>query len=141
MTDRAASVLTFADLREGMEREFDFTVNEAEMESFAVLSGDYNPLHRDDAFARKRGFEGRVVYGALLIAKLSRLIGMELPGRDALWNSVQMQFSAPLFVGKPARLNAKVTQVSEAARCIGLQVTVTSEGKTIARGKSFVTLV
>lgn len=137
----AAANLAFADLREGMTAGFDFSVDDAEMEAFAALSGDRNPLHRDQAFATARGFSGCVVYGALLVAKVSRLIGMELPGRDALWNSVQMQFSAPLIVGEQARLEATLVQVSEAARSMMLVLTIISGEKTIARGKALVSVL
>lgn len=136
-----AAALTFADLSEGMTAGFDFAIDDAEMRAFAALSGDRNPLHCDESFARARGFSGRVVYGALLVAKVSRLIGMELPGRDALWNSLQMQFAAPLIVGEPARLDASLTQVSEAARSVVLALTVTSGGKTVARGKAMVSVL
>lgn len=123
-----------------MERGFDFRVSRAEMEAFAAVSGDYNPLHCDEAFARRRGFGGCVVFGGLLIAKVSRLIGMELPGRDGLWCSVQMEFAAPLIVGESARLNAVVTHISQATRGITLKLTVTSGANAIACGKALVKL-
>ena len=137
----SAAVLALADLREGMTAGFDFTIDDADMEAFAVLSGDRNPLHRDQDFAKSRGFSGCVVYGALLVAKVSRLVGMDLPGRDALWNSLQIQFVAPLIVGERARLEASVTQVSESARSAALQLTVISGSKTVARGKALVSVL
>jgi len=110
------------------------------MEAFAALSGDYNPLHCDETFARRRGFGGCVVFGGLLIAKVSRLIGMELPGRDGLWSSLQMEFAASLLVGEPAQLKALVSHISEATRSVTLQLTVMSGSKAIARGKALVKL-
>ena len=139
MTDGLAA-FKLDEIRSGQRHEFDFAIGPAEMESFAALSGDRNPLHCDEAFARQRGFRGRVVYGALLVAAVSRMIGMHLPGRNALWNSLQMQFAAPLIVGDPARLEANVTQVSEATRSIVLQLTVTSSGEIVARGKATVSM-
>ena len=129
-----------AALREGQEARFEFAVDDAQMDAFAALSGDENPLHRDDAFARAAGFEGRVVYGALLVAQVSRMIGMHLPGRDAVWNRVQMDFAAPLYPGQSAELVARVEHVSEAARAVELRLELRAEGKRIARGRAGVSL-
>jgi acyl dehydratase len=137
----AAAVLALADLHEGMTAGFDFTIEDADMEAFSLLSGDRSPLHRDQAFAENRGFSGCVVYGALLVARVSRLIGMELPGRDSLWNSLQIQFVAPLIVGEPARLEASVAQISESTRSVALQLKVISGSKTVARGKALVSIL
>jgi acyl dehydratase len=140
LTDSAAATFTLADLREGMERGFEFRVSRAEMEAFAAISGDYNPLHCDEAFARRRGFGGCVVFGGLLIAKVSRLIGMDLPGRDGLWSSLQMEFAAPLIVGEPAQLKAVVSHISEAMGSVTVKLTVMSGSKAIARGTALVKL-
>ena len=64
----------------GATDSFEFVVSEAEQSSFAVLSGDFNPLHLDSDFAQARGLAGSVVYGGLIVAKVSQVIGMRLPG-------------------------------------------------------------
>lgn len=138
MTEPALFALS--DLREGMTAAFDFTVDQQQMDAFAALSGDDNPLHRDPAFAAACGFSGCVVYGGLLVAKVSRMIGMELPGRDSLWSSLQIQFAAPLIVGRSARLEAAISHISEAARAVTLQLKVTSAGVTVAHGRALVSL-
>jgi 3-hydroxybutyryl-CoA dehydratase len=132
--------LGLADLAEGARAVVDFTITTEDMERFAALSGDYNPLHRDQEFARQKGFKDTVVYGALLIAKISCLIGMQLPGRDSVWSSIAMQFNQPLFVGEPARAEGAVVAVSQSTGLIELKLTVRSNDKLLAKGKAEVLL-
>lgn len=138
MTEPA--VFALGELRQGVTAAFDFSIDQQQMDAFAAISGDENPLHRDAAFAAGRGFAGCVVYGGLLIAKVSRMIGMELPGRDSVWSSLQMQFVSPLIVGEPARLEATVSHQSVAARAVTLQLKVTAGGRTVSHGKALVSL-
>lgn len=135
-----AQVLSLSELTLGYTRSVEFCVSAEQMRAFAELSGDFNPLHLDDAFARARGFAGRVVYGALLVAKVSQLIGMELPGRDSVWSSLQLDFRRPLYVGHPARVEAVVDGLSEATRLVQLRLRVSSGSDTLAKGKAEVVL-
>lgn len=136
----AAQVLSLQELTIGESRRVDFCVSAEQMRAFAELSGDFNPLHLDEAFARERGFAGQVVYGALLVAKVSQLIGMELPGRDSIWSSLQLDFRKPLYVGHPARVEAVVDGISEATRLVQLRLRVQSGSETLAKGTAEVVL-
>jgi 3-hydroxybutyryl-CoA dehydratase len=106
------------------------------MKSFAGLSGDYNPLHTDAVFARSKGFEGPVVYGALIVAQVSRLIGMHLPGRGATWMGLKMDFKSPLMVGEEALLEGRISSISDAVRMLKLRLQVSANGKEIAKGSA-----
>ena len=123
-------------LQEGQSARIDFIVTDAELTQFAALSGDHNPLHSDRQFARSRGFKDRVVYGALILAKLSQVIGMHLPGRDSFWHGVTIQFHKPLLVGRPATVEVVVEHLLPATRSVTLTIAVTSEGELLARGKA-----
>jgi 3-hydroxybutyryl-CoA dehydratase len=135
------SVPSWNELAEGMSASVEFAVTADEMRRFADLSGDYNPLHLDTSFARAKGFDGVVVYGGLLIAKVSQLIGMKLPGRDAVWIGLSLQFSKPLYVGQPAQLEGTIANLSEATRIVGLRIVLRSAGQVLATGKAEVLLV
>lgn len=140
MPSRQARKLIWADLAVGGKASFDFAVSEADMAQFAALSGDFNPLHMDDAFARGKKFEGKVVYGALIIAKVSRLIGMDLPGRDSVWTNISFQFNRPLYVGQTATLEGTVANLSEATGGVELKLTLKVEGRTLGKGSAEVLL-
>jgi 3-hydroxybutyryl-CoA dehydratase len=136
-----ARILAWADLAVGNKAAFDFAVSEEDMARFAALSGDFNPLHMDDGFARGKRFEGKVVYGALIIAKVSRLIGMELPGQDSVWTNIAFQFNRPLYVGQTATLEGVVATLSEATGFVELKLTLKAEGRTLGKGIAEVLLV
>ena len=69
-----------------------------------------------------KGFRGIVVYGALIVAKVSHLIGMKLPGRDSLWTSIRLDFVKPLYVNQPARVEGLVLEVSSSTGIDGFEV-------------------
>jgi 3-hydroxybutyryl-CoA dehydratase len=129
-----AQILALSEVAEGLRTTVDFHVTAQQMQQFAELSGDFNPLHTDDAFARSKGLEGAVVYGALMVAKVSQLIGMRLPGRDSVWASVSLDFRRPLYVGQAAQVEGVVTEVSESTGMVGLKLTVRAAGKVLAKG-------
>jgi len=133
-------VWTREHLEIGAHADVTFTVTDADMAAFAALSGDYNPLHTDADFARARGFPGPVVFGGLLLAKVSQLIGMRLPGRDAIWSGVAMRFHRPLFVGDEATARGEVTAWSPSTGFMTLQLKVTSAAGVIAKGSADVVL-
>ena len=126
---------------EGRSVRVELLVDDQQMRRFAELSGDFNPLHVDEHFAKAKGFQGRVVYGALLLAKISELIGMRLPGRDGVWASVQLEFLRPLYVGQPALLEASVSRHSASTGLLELSLGVRAGGKRVAKGRAEVVLV
>lgn len=111
------------------------------MSQFQQLSGDKNPLHADDQFARDKGFEGVVVFGGLLVAKVSNFVGMRLPGRDSVWTKFDIQFHKPLYVNQEARIEGVVCHLSEAARSVGVKITIRRSGELIAKGLAEIHLV
>ena len=136
MSASVPKALGLSDLHPGYTATVDFVVTGEDMANFAVLSGDRNPLHTNDAFARDRGYEGAVVYGALLLSKVSQLIGMELPGLNSIWMSVEMQFNHPLHVGQPAQVVGTVDSLSEATHSVVMKLAICAHGKTLARGRA-----
>lgn len=135
--DRAAAALALEDLAVGHRREFEVTVSGADIDHFAALSGDSSPLHMDPDFARRRGFDNRVAHGAYLAALASRLVGMHLPGRDALLLQLQMSFAAPVVPGTRIRVSGRVAQLSDAVRSavIELRIVAADNLQPLARGK------
>jgi 3-hydroxybutyryl-CoA dehydratase len=135
-----AESLAFDELEEGRSYSGRFTIDDAQMDSFAALCGDHNPLHCDADYARCRGFEGRVVYGALQVAQISRVIGMELPGSRALWTTLDIQFIAPLYVAEEALIRAEITVVSPATRSLRMKLWIERGETLLSKGKAGVSV-
>lgn len=129
------------DFYTGQTVRVDLWVDDQQMRRFAELSGDFNPLHTEEAFARAKGFQGRVVYGALLLAKVSELIGMRLPGKDSIWARVDFEFLKPLYVNQAAVLEARVASFSVSTGLLELALSVQRDGKRIAKGRAEVVVV
>jgi 3-hydroxybutyryl-CoA dehydratase len=133
-----AATISLGDLAVGQEYTFEIKVEDADIDDFASVSGDRSPLHMDAAFARSRGFRGRVVHGAYLVGLASRMLGMHLPGQNCLLQTVQMKFMAPTYGGTMVRLTGVVDQVSVAARAavVKLNVADAVSGMLLASGKA-----
>ena len=79
----------------GQKAEFLEIISESRVQEFAKLSGDYNPHHIDDAFAKQTRFGKRICHGMLLASFFSRLTGMYLPGKGSLYLSQSLNFLSP----------------------------------------------
>ncbi|PKO33216.1 MAG: (R)-hydratase [Betaproteobacteria bacterium HGW-Betaproteobacteria-7] len=133
--------IAWGELAVGTAASIDFVVSAEELQQFATLSGDCNPLHVDADFARSKGFDDVVVHGALLVAKVSQLIGMHLPGRDSVWTGLALQFRQPLYVGREARVEAVILRLSPATGMVLLKLTLRAGEVLLAKGEAEVLLV
>ena len=114
----------------------EFRISEADMAAFRSLSGDTNPLHDDAGFAQRRGFSGPVVYGGLIVAQVSQMLGTRLPGPGCVWRSLSLRFRAPLYVGQTARLAATIVHANEEIGTIDLKLRVDVGKRCIADGEA-----
>jgi 3-hydroxybutyryl-CoA dehydratase len=125
-----------AAMQPGTTESLEFSVSPEDMHAFRRLSGDTNPLHDDRAFAMRRGFKGIVVYGSLIVAQVSRLLGTVLPGPGCVWHSLSLRFRNPLYVGVPARLYGTVTYANDSLGLLKLALRVEAAGRLIADGEA-----
>ena len=131
---------SFAELKQGDTVRWRHEVTSEEVDCFARLSGDVNPLHLDDAFGQEHGFRGRVVHGALVSAFISRVLGTELPGPGCLWLSQSMRFTRPVYVAEPIEVVVRVLHKSESLRTLVLETIVENpRGETVLVGEAKVT--
>jgi acyl dehydratase len=107
-----------------------FTVED--VRAFATLSGDENELHLDAEYAVATRFGRPIVHGALTLSLISRLIGMDLPGRGAVYLSQTAQFRRPIYPGDEVEAAVEVTQIDAERRRLTLSTTVTGSGGEIA---------
>jgi 3-hydroxybutyryl-CoA dehydratase len=87
------------DLKPGMSESFSKTVSERDVQLFGEVSGDMNPVHFDEAYARKTIFRGRIAHGVLSLAFLSTVLGMKMPGPGTIFLSQATRFKAPVRIG------------------------------------------
>jgi acyl dehydratase/ribosomal protein S18 acetylase RimI-like enzyme len=90
----------------GEEASLSRVFTQEDVESFSVLSGDNNPVHLDERFAKETRFRGRIIHGMLVASLISSVLGTALPGPGSVYLSQKLSFRAPARVGD--RLTAKV---------------------------------
>ena len=102
------------DLTVGLKHSFDATFTSEMVDDFARLSGDVNPLHVDRDYALSAGFPGPVLFGMMTSSLYSRLVGMYLPGKYALLQGIDIDFSNPSHAGDLLTVEGKVSFLVEA---------------------------
>jgi 3-hydroxybutyryl-CoA dehydratase len=129
---------TLEQLKVGTKACFEHCISDSDVDEFARLSGDYNPLHADQQFAKSTGFRDRVVHGAMLVALASRFVGMELPGRRSLLLSLKLDFVAPTFPGDIVEVLGRVESIHPQPRVVVLRLMISCGGELRARGSAMV---
>lgn len=125
----------FEDLSVGFEEHFKFKVTEDKMIAFRELTGDSNPLHSEDEFAKEHGFDSKVVYGMLSASLISTLGGVYLPGKYCLIQQVETKFVLPVFVGDELTVRGEVSELTESVRQAVIKVEIRNQiGKKVIRG-------
>ena len=99
----------FEDIYVGLKEEFQVTITADMLKQFCQMTGDVNPLHTDETFAKEKGYESNVAYGMLTASFLSTLAGVYLPGERSLIHSVESKFTKPVYVGDTLTISGQVT--------------------------------
>jgi 3-hydroxybutyryl-CoA dehydratase len=94
----------------GEEATFGRTFTQEDVETFSTLSGDKNPIHLDENFARETRFRGRIIHGLLVASLISTALGTMLPGPGGVYLSQQLAFRAPARVGEQLTARVRVTE-------------------------------
>ena len=128
MTETPAEY-NFENIKIGDKRKFNEKIDESKIEIFARLSGDYNPLHMDEKYASETYLKRRVCHGMLLASYLSRLVGMYLPGKNALYFSQTLNFQAPCFLDDEITVEGEVIDKSISTRIITIKTSIYNQHK------------
>ena len=99
------------DIKVGMSDTYSRTVTERDVQLFGEATGDMNPVHFDEDYAKKTIFRGRVAHGALTIGFLSALLGTQLPGAGTIFQSATIAFKAPVRIGETVVVTATVSAI------------------------------
>src|SRR5476649_3005291 len=98
------------ELKPGMTASSTHTVTERDIQLFGEATGDMNPVHFDEEFARKTIFRGRVAHGALSVGFISAVIGTRLPGAVTIFLSASIVFKIPVRIGDTVVTTATVRE-------------------------------
>jgi 3-hydroxybutyryl-CoA dehydratase len=127
---------TFADLAIGMQVSISNTVGEQDVVDFARISGDHNPLHMDEEYAKTTMFGERIAHGALSASYISAAIGNDLPGPGAIFLELSLKFIRPVKIGSTVVSTVEVIEMVEKGNRVTLAVKGEVDGKTVLKGEA-----
>ncbi len=109
---------------------------------FAEVSGDYNPIHLDEEFAKTTRFGRRIAHGMLSGAFISAVLGYEFKERKIVYLSQTMKFTAPVYLGDTVTATATVTNIRADKGIVTLETTCTNQnGETLVKGEAVVMIL
>lgn len=116
MTILTRKTYYFEDLELGMEASYQKLVTEGDINAFAEVTGDRNPVHLDPEYAAKTIFKERIAHGMLTASFISAVFAMELPGPGVIYVSQTLNFRAPVKIGQTVTAKVRVVELFQIGR-------------------------
>ena len=126
------------DIEMGMTRYIRKIITDRDIEQFAEISTDHNPVHLDDDYARDTIFEGRIAHGMLTAGLVSAVIGEQLPGHVTIYMSQNLKFLAPVRPGDLVHAEVRVVDMVIDKRRVKLDCRCEVNGKNVLVGEAMV---
>ncbi|HEX9702235.1 MAG TPA: MaoC family dehydratase [Rhodospirillales bacterium] len=128
----------FEELSEGMSDVYAKTITDADVITFAGISGDTNPVHLNHEFASATMFEGQVAHGMLTASFISTVIGTKLPGPGCIYVGQNLRFKAPVKVGDTVTAGCTVTRLIPEKHMIEMDTVCTVGDRVVLEGQAIV---
>ncbi len=136
--DIKRGTICIEDIAVGMTRGLRKVVEDSDIEMFGKVSGDRNPVHFDDDYARDTIFGGRIAHGMLTASLISAVIGEQLPGHGTIYLKQSLAFLAPVRIGDLVEARVSVAAIDYAKRRVTLDCVCLVEGKPVLKGEALV---
>jgi 3-hydroxybutyryl-CoA dehydratase len=130
--------IVIEDIEIGMFRYIRKEVTDEDIEMFATISTDRNPVHLDDDYAQDTIFQGRIAHGMLTAGLISAVIGEQLPGHGTVYLGQSLKFLRPVRPGDTVYAEVKVTDIDPAKRIVKMDCHCSVEGKKVLVGEATV---
>ena len=126
------------EIKMGDSAQISNTVTEKTIKDFAEATGDFNPIHLDQAYAEKTYFKGRIAHGVLSVGYISSVLGNLLPGPGGILLSQEVKFLAPVRIGDIITAKAEVIEMIPKKNRIKLKTTCTNQkGEVVVDGTAW----
>jgi acyl dehydratase len=120
----------------GQKAKRSLTLSAAHVKAYAEMTGDYNPLHFDEAFTSQTKFKKLVAQGGLTTGLLHALVAMDMPGPGTVFLSQNWKFTAPVFIGDTITAEAEILSMHPSKPVTQLKVQITGQdSKTVLEGE------
>lgn len=123
----------------GMKKEVELKTTRETVNNFAEVSGDFSPIHMDEEYARETRFGRCLVHGMYIGSVISRIIGMELPGKGTIYVSQNLLFKRPIFIGDTVTVGVEVLEKNVEKNRVRLRTyCVNVENEMLVEGEAVV---
>ena len=123
----------------GDSAEITKTIEQADIQAFADVTGDHNPVHLDEEFAKTTRFRGRIAHGMLTASLISAVLANKLPGEGSVYLGQTLQFVAPVFPGDQVTARVTVKEIREDKPIVKLEtICVNQRDEVVIRGEATV---
>jgi 3-hydroxybutyryl-CoA dehydratase len=122
------------DLKVGMSAEMTRVITEHDVNAFADLTSDFNPVHVDEEFAKETIFKTRVVHGAFVASLLSAVMGMKLPGPGAIFRTLNLNYRGPVRLGEEILAHVEIAEIVPEKQLVTIDCWCKVDGKKVVRG-------
>jgi 3-hydroxybutyryl-CoA dehydratase len=138
LDNQPRGTICIEDLEIGMVRSVAKVVTDRDIEMFAEVSTDHNPVHLDDEYAMDTIFEGRIAHGMLTAGLISAVIGEQLPGHGTVYMGQNLKFLAPVRPGDRVVAEVEVMDIDHGKRRVKLDTRCLVNGKKVLIGDATV---
>lgn len=130
---------TIKDICLGESSSFSKTITEADVVLFAGVTGDMNPVHMNDVYAKTSMFKSRICHGGLVSALFSTVLGTSLPGVGTIYLSQESKFIKPVYLNDTITATVEVIEIIESKNRVVLKTTATNQdGDVVITGQALV---
>ncbi len=134
-----ANQVKYSDMFIGRKASFSKTVTEHDIYTFAGVSGDFNPVHVNEEFAKKTPFKGRIAHGILGASFISTVLGTIMPGIGTVYLGQELRFTGPVRIGDTLTATAEVAEKRDDKKIVIMKTVVTNQkGEKVIDGKATV---
>jgi 3-hydroxybutyryl-CoA dehydratase len=124
-------MVSFKELKIGDKGEVKKTITEQDVQKFAEISLDTNPIHLDEEFASKTMFKGRIVHGMLTTSIISAAVGTKMPGPGSIWMNQTIKWLKPVHIGDTITAVAELVEKIEEKKHVIVKTTCLNQNNEI----------
>lgn len=125
---------TITEIQIGMTASYSQTITDADIKGFSGLSGDHNPVHVNEEYAKSSRYKGRIAHGLLTASFFSAIFGTKLPGEGCVYVSQNLQFKRPVYLGDTVEAKVTVIAVNISTKRVTFETVGSVSGKVVTIG-------
>lgn len=125
---------TITEITIGMTASYSQTISDADVKAFAGISGDHNPVHLSEEYAKNSRFKNRIAHGLLTASFFSAIFGTKLPGEGCVYAGQNLQFKKPVYLGDTVVAKVTVIAIDVLKKRVTFETVCTVKNRVVTTG-------